>query len=484
MTQLFGKFFRICIAIYVFMFAYQWWQPAPDLFVKADQTHAVPESGVHFLGDATFTDKSGIRKTDQHIWNQIFSTIKSAEHTIFLNLFLFNDFQGPAPETLRPLARELTDTLVAKKAGNKHVGMIVITDPQNTAHEGITSPQFEYLKKAGIFIITTDMGIFPDSNLWWSAFWRPFISWWGNSTDGGWLPHPFQQNGEKVTLRSWFAFLNFKANERNLIVADEPIIRGGKNVGQKMVTIVSSGSAADAKSADDNVALKLDDQIWQDVFQTEAFVAEYSGAGLPSYNTGVMNDATGTLNVTLLREKHIRDSVLRLLREAGRDDTVDLMLLRLSDRMVIAALSDAANRGAHIRIILDPNNKGRGIPNRPVAKELRWKTGEDIQIRWCDTHGEECSAKFMVGKTASSTFLLLGSADFTRRDIGGYNLEADVLAEKNKEFSAWKDAETYFNRFWNNTDGNFTAPYQQHEDSSLWRSPLSRMMERTGLSSF
>jgi hypothetical protein len=90
----------------------------------------------------------------------------------------------------------------------------------------------------------------------------------------------------------------------------------------------------------------------------------------------------------------------------------------------------------------------------------------------------------MMGKFATSSMLLVGSANFTRRNIGGYNLEASILVEGDKDFTAWKDAEVYFERLWNNTNGQFTVGYNQYEDVSLWKAPLYRMMERTGLSSF
>jgi hypothetical protein len=90
----------------------------------------------------------------------------------------------------------------------------------------------------------------------------------------------------------------------------------------------------------------------------------------------------------------------------------------------------------------------------------------------------------MMGKFATSRILLIGSANFTRRNIGGYNLEASILAEGDKDFTAWKDAEVYFERLWSNTNGQFTLNYARYEDTSLWKAPLYRMMERTGLSSF
>lgn len=63
-----------------------------------------------------------------------------------------------------------------------------------------------------------------------------------------------------------------------------------------------------------------------------------------------------------------------------------------SDRDIINALTNAADRGVNIKILMDPNKDafGRtkdGTPNRQVASELH-KHG--IKIRWCNTYGEQC----------------------------------------------------------------------------------------------
>jgi hypothetical protein len=272
-------------------------------------------------------------------------------------------------------------------------------------------------------------------------------------------------------------------------VADEPIRKGKTVVGQKMVTIVTSANPHDAGSADHNVALKVDDHLWKDAIESETLVAKFSDAGLPLYNVGEVNDADGTLAVALYREKLIKKKALELINQMQGGDTLDLFLFTLADRDIIKAIIAATKRKVEVRLILDPNKEEfgfakNGIPNLPVAKELLDKSGDDLVIRWCDTHGETCNAKFLLGKTATSTFLLLGSADFTRRGSAGYNLVTDVLAEGSKEFPAWVDAEKFFLRYWNNETGQFTTVYEQYRDTTWWKSSLYRMMERTHLNTF
>ncbi|HCD06420.1 MAG TPA: phospholipase, partial [Methylophaga sp.] len=72
--------------------------------------------------------------------------------------------------------------------------------------------------------------------------------------------------------------------------------------------------------------------------------------------------------------------------------------------------------GVRLRVLLDPNKDafGReknGVPNRPVAHELM-QAG--ATVRWCDTHGEQCHAKWLMHRGAEGqSMMLLGSTNLT-----------------------------------------------------------------------
>ena len=489
MTHLFGNILKICIGVYVFFFAYEWWHPMPDELLHAPIIYHVPDAGLHFYADTSYIDKSGVRVLDQHIWEQIEKIISKAKHTVTLDMFLYNDFQGNAPETARKLSQELTDALVAKKQTEKHIAIALITDPINTVYGGVVSPYFTKLTASGIAVIETDLTILPDSNVPWSAAWHPFISWMGNSTSGGWLPHPFDANGGKVTLRSWASLLNMKANHRKLLIADQPIV-SGKNTGkQKMISLVTSSNPHDGSGANGNVAIQADDAIWRDIISSERAVAQLSGAGLPAYENAETVDAEGNVSLSLLREAAIKTKVLELITNAKTGDNLNLVMFYLSEREIVGALIAASNRGVNVRIILDPNNNAfgfdkNGIPNQPVAKEMKRSSNDTIGVRWCVTQGEQCHAKLFFGSTATTSFMMLGSANFTRRNLGGFNLESDLYAESPVRFGAWNDASKYFEKMWANTGGTYTEDFRMHDDDTLWKSSVYRVMEWTGISTF
>ncbi len=80
--------------------------------------------------------------------------------------------------------------------------------------------------------------------------------------------------------------------------------------------------------------------------------------------------------------------------------------------------------------------------------------------------------------------MIVGSANFTRRNIDGFNLETNIIASSNVPFTAWSDGEKYFDRLWSNKNGTFTTEYKTYEDDTMWKSWMYRMMERTGMSTF
>lgn len=486
MSGILKKIVRYTLVIAVFVGAYQSWKPMPEVLARPSPSRSVPTESVTFLSDVTRLNDAGEREVEQEIWDEIFSLIDHAEHFILLDMFLFNDFQGSSPETTRALSSELVEHLVARKAAIPDIAISLVTDPINTVYGGVHSEQIAALEGAGINVIFTDLGTLRDSNLLWSAFWRPFFSWAKNSTTQGWLPHPFDADGGKVTLRSWLALMNFKANHRKLIVADIPV-KGTDAV--KFATIVTSSNPHDGSSAHGNIAIRVDDLIWQDVISTEGTIAILANDDLAYYNALEHADESGPLRVTLLREEWIRKKALELIGNAEEGERIDLAMFYLSDRKIVRAIRAADARGVVFRLLLDPNKDAfgfekNGIPNRPVARELVKASGGDITVRWCDTHGEQCHAKLMTGVSAGTYFLLGGSANFTGRNIGGYNLEADLLVEGDDAFPAWEGARKYFERLWSNADGSYSVDYEIYADKTIWKPSLYRLMERTGLSSF
>ncbi len=472
MAQLAMRILKIFLIIYVFFFAYEWWRPLPEDMAKIASSYTVPDKGVRFFADLDKKDKQGNYTLAKVIETRYRELLSGAQHMVLMG-------EEYVPEQSSSTAMTL---LAEKHAKDKHVAMSVITDELSSRYGGIHSEALAAQRANGTLVIESDMNAMPDSNLFYTSIWRPFFSWWGNSPKGGWLSDPIAKNTQQFSLRSWMEFFNMKTNESHFLFADMP---SGKSV--KLVALFSSSDISSPRGSTGAVALEVDDKVWSELIRKERTIANISGGGLPSYSGSDIEDASGTLRATMLDTAHIHDKLISLISEMKQNDHLDIAAQFISDRDIIKALKDAANHNVIIRIVLDPNNEVLGhqlygMPNRPAAKELVTGTSGGVTIRWCDPRALPCESRMMIGKTASSTFLVVGSADFTRRDTKGYNIESVVLVEGLKDFTAAKDAGAYYSKIWANDGGDYTVPYDAFADDSIWRSSVYRMMERTGFS--
>jgi phosphatidylserine/phosphatidylglycerophosphate/cardiolipin synthase-like enzyme len=448
-------------------------KPLPEGLSYAGDPHPVRD--VRFLADLTYVDAAGKRHMEQAIFDELFAMIDSAERFILVDMFLFNPYQGAVREEHRLLSSELTERLIRQKRRHRGMQILVITDPINTLYGGMDAPHLERLEQAGIPVTFTHLPTLRDSNPLYSSIWRTFLAHWGNSS-GGWLPNPIGEG--RVTLRSYLTLMNFKANHRKVAIADQ---------GEGYTALVTSANPHDASSAHGNVALRFGGPAVADVLETEKAVLAFSDGPVPDVDIPT-DSQPGEASLRVLTEGAIERAVLDLAGNAGAGERLDVAVFYLSDRDVVKALLEAHERGVQLRVLLDPNKDafGRtknGVPNRQTAHELH---AAGVPVRWCDTHGEQCHAKFLLARDGEGRGkLLLGSANFTRRNIEDYNLETNVLLEASMEHQALGNAARWFETRWRNTpERRFSVDYDVYADESPWRLIQYRVMEATGLSTF
>ncbi|HSN54631.1 MAG TPA: phospholipase D-like domain-containing protein [Candidatus Sulfomarinibacteraceae bacterium] len=462
------------------------WQtvkPLPADLVFAGAPVLVAGSDLRFLVDLTFRDRDDRPVHEQEIFDRLFELVAGARRLLVLDLFLLNDHLGPDGACLRPLSSELTGALLEARRRAPDMPVVLLTDPINDLYGGDPSPQLAELRAAGVQVVATDLVRLRDSNPLYSAVWRLLFSWWGNSADGGWLPNPLDASGRAVGLRTYLRMANFKANHRKVVLAD---------AGPRWHTLVTSANPHDASSAHSNVALEVASAgLARQVYAAEMEVLRLSGGTPPFAELPVLggSDPGGDHRVAYLTESAVRDRVLELLGAAGSGDEVDLAMFYLSHRGVLEALVEAARRGAWVRLVLDPNRDAfghakSGIPNRQSAERLARDGGGGIAIRWYATHGEQFHTKMLAVRTEHSVDAVLGSTNFTRRNLDDYNLEASlwVHAPRGSDFD--RELRLYVDRIWTNHDGAFTLPYAAFRDTSRLRRLAAWLQETTGLGTF
>lgn len=437
-----------------------------------------PARDVAFLSDTTYTNAAGERRTSQAIFDEILRVVQGAERLLVLDMFLFSDFAGEPGDGHQPLSRQLTQALIGQKRAHPDLQVVVISDPVNTVYGSRWPAHFERLEAAGIQVIVTDLERLRDPNPLWSGFWRICCQWITPRPGNGWLPNPLGDG--RIAASSWMRLLNFKANHRKTVIADD---------GDRWVGLVTSANPHDASSRHGNVALRFAGQSAVDLLATEQAVAALSGVepafslprepSLPDMDEG---------RLRILTEGRVRAATLQLLDSAQPGDRLDLAMFYLSHREVIEALKRAQFRGVILRVLLDPNHDafGRqknGIPNRPVSTELD-RAG--IPVRWCLTSGEQCHSKFLLHRDQEGHgTLLLGSSNFTRRNLDNFNLETNVEWRTDTHHPAMRDAQRFFDARWGNGRGNhYSLPFEAFADDSTWRYWRYRFMEASGLSTF
>jgi phosphatidylserine/phosphatidylglycerophosphate/cardiolipin synthase-like enzyme len=433
---------------------------------------------MEFLFDLTYQDQ-GRSVSDQVIFDRVFSMIDEAEEFVVIDMFFFDGEHG-GERDYRPLASELTDHLVARKSAVPGLEAVFITDEINNFYGAYTSSEIEQLRAAGIRVLTTNLSRLRDSNPVYSAGWRMTVGWWGTA-GFGWLPHPFSSTGRRVTARSYLKVLNFKANHRKLVVTDKECL-------------VASANPHDASSFHSNIAFAGSGPICADVLAAEQAVASFSGGaaeGWPVFQRDPGPAADGAENgtVQLVTEGKILAALLEDLRTVGAGDQVDLAMFYLSERQVVEALLAANERGARVRMVLDSNKDsfGRekgGIPNRQVAGELVARSHGRIAVRWYDTQGEQFHTKMVLITRGDSVTILGGSANLTRRNIGDFNLEANLRFVLPRRAPMAEATAAYFERIFGNQDAAFTVPFEAYRYDGWFKRVRYRIEEFTGFCSY
>lgn len=474
--RIFGYAAAILALLYLSTGAFHLYKPLPDGLDVA--TPWRPVHHIEFLADSTWIDESGRQHTEREIFDGAFAMIEQAHSRVVTDFFLVNQFAGSASGDHRPLSRQFVDHLVERRKEPPEIEAVLITDPFNTLYGGVSQDLFDDLRSADVSVIETDLTRLRDSNPVWSAAWRICCQWFGNSVENGWLPNPVGDT--EVGLRTYLRLANFKANHRKTLVADTP---GGWS------GLVTSANPHDASSRHDNVAIQFTGPSALDLLDTELAVARFSGGSgisVPAADDALQPDSP--LEIRILTESRIRDAALEMINQAGRGDRLDLLMFYLSHRGIIRAFKRAAERGVDVRVLLDPNEdafgrKKNGIPNRQVAMEL---TRAGIPVRWCNTRGEQCHGKMLIRYDGTGDVeLLVGSANFTRRNLDNFNLETNVEVRADAGTPVMEQVSTFFEVRWNNEpDRIHSLPYEAHADHSRLRYWRYRFMEATGLSTF
>ncbi len=490
----------------------------PPGFCQQSAPVPVTAGDLRLLVDSTATDTNTQQRViRQQIFDALLAMIRDAQSFVYVDFFLWNSWQGSIPETHRPLASELAEALLQKKAAQPGIAILAMTDPINRSYCCAEEAFYTRLATNGIPVVFTDLDRLPDSNLVYAGPAR-FWGWIAHHVPGlrGWLGRPRRPNvfGADLPKMSWDqvgALLQFKANHRKVAITD--------TAGGQLKLLVTSFNPADGSSAHNNLGLEITGPLAHAALTSELACVEWSAqpswhvleAAPGDWSRAVADiraaadkavppaatnaPAAATATAEWLTEGAIRAAAQGLIDRAASGDLIRLAMFYLSDENLVRSLKEAAESGATVRIILDANRNafGRtknGIPNRVVAADLvkfARDAGVNLEVRWAVTVQEQFHPKAVSvsNPQTGKCELLLGSANWTRRNLHNLNMEADVLVTG--EPGIVSQYNEYFDGLWGNRDGlQRTCAYDElgAGGAGFWKRFLYRLQENWGAGTF
>ncbi len=352
---------------------------------------------------------------------------------------------------LSPVGAEPAQHLLARKHTRPNLKIVLVTDPANEAFGGTPSHTLASLEEAGIMVARVRLDRLRDSNPMYSGLWRLAFGWWSD---------PFDETPGQATLPAWSRMQNFKADQRQLVVADDG----------------SGGWTAVIAPAASPAALTLRGPLARAIVASELQVAAWSTDDdrLPSPPPTAAR-GVGSIDARFLTEGGIEGALLDAVAAAGSGDRISIAVDIFSERRLIAAALQAAVRGARLQVLLARNR----IPNQAVADELRRDGGGRVEVHWSASEPAAAHPSLLVVQHRTDLWMNWSFAKFTRRNLDDLNLEAGVELRMPARSAPARAATGYFASAWSNS-----TPDAGDADDSLMDYWRYRFAEATGLSSF
>ena len=350
-----------------------------------------------------------------------------------------------------PVTRELAQRLLARKHLRPHLKIVLVTDPANEAFGGSPAQMLTSLERAGVIVARVRLDRLRDSNPLYSGLWRLAFGWWSD---------PFDETPGRATLPALARSRNSKSDQRQLVVADDG--SGGWNA-----IIAPAGATA---------SLTLRGPLARAIIAGELQVAAWSTDDDRLPVSPSMDDrGVGSIDARFLTEGAIESALFDAIGAAGSGDRLGIAVENFSERRLIAAALRAAARGASLQVLLARNRE----PNQAVADELLRSGGGRIEIRWYLGSDAASLPKLLLFRHGDDMWMNLGTANYTRRNLGDLNLAASVELRLPMRAMAARAATEFFSETWSVAAVN--PGFAPASAADYWH---YRFAEASGLSSF
>lgn len=421
-----------------------------------------------FFYDLTYL-KNNNRNHEMNIFDEEMKLINEAEKFLIIDLFLFNDEYNRDVEYPNQVEK-MTDLLIAKKKENADMPILFVTDSINNFYGAYEQKNIKRLRENGIDVVVTDHDKMRDSNVFVSGGYRAYLKHFG--TDGPtWIRNFFQKDGPKVNLRSILKLANFKGNHRKVLISENN-------------AIIASANPHDPSAYHENVGVKFKGKPMEDLIESELIFFENAPEIIKNYRAEEVAESDEKLRI--ISEGEIKKAMMDNIEKAESGDKINVGVFYISEFEVLRALGNASERGVDVKIIADLNKDAFGLekngtPNRPALTELK-EDFPKLEIKFYNTSGEQYHSKMIYFENENrENVAILGSANFTRRNLDDFNLETDVEIMMNENSKIDEEIKNYFARIWNNEDAEYTVPLEENKEEGLFLRTIWKVQEKTGL---
>lgn len=439
--------------LYIAVIVWQTFKPLPEGISSAGDLHAVEQ--VEMIYDLSYAqDKEGTEtESELRIFNEIYDMIDEAEEFIVIDLFLFDNYNDQDMD-FPAVAETLTDHLLDKKEEDPDFPIYFITDPLNYGYGSYENQFLGTLEDEGVEVITTDLDKLRDSTPLYSGFYRVIFQWF-DAGGKGWVPNGMSSDAPDLTVSSYLKMMNIKANHRKAIITEQE-------------ALISSANPHNASGFHGNMAFKVSGPILNDILEAEEAASKMSGG--PELPRVEAEEQQGEYQVQYVTEGKILDALLQDFEKAKKGDRIRLAMFYVAESDIVEALTEAANRGVEVQLILDPNqnafgNEKTGLPNRPVVNEMLEESDDQVQVRWYNTVIGQFHTKTIMIETAEETIISGGAANYTERALDNYNLENNIRIIAPNDSELTDNMNTYFDRLWENEDALYTLDTEEYQDT-------------------
>lgn len=421
-----------------------------------------------FIYDLTYT-KDQKRIHEININKEEIEIIKNAKKFLLIDFFLYNDEYDKKLSAYPAQVEQMTNLLIEKKKENPHMPILFVTDPINNFYGAYEQKYLKKLRENGIELVITGLNKMRDSNPIISGSYRAYIKYLGT---GGktYINNFFKKDGPKINVRAILKLLNFKANHRKILVSENK-------------ALVASANPHDPSAFHSNVACIFTGKAIEDLIKSESIFFDKMPDTIKNYKAVYIKNSNEELRI--ISEGEIFNALYKNINETKAKDQIKIGIFYLSEFRILKALGQASDRGVDVKIIADLNKdafgiKKNGCPNRSALSELK-KEHPKINIRWYKTTGEQFHTKIAYfSYKDKEPRIILGSANFTRRNLDNFNLETDVEIKMNKNSALISKFENYYDRIWNNIGGEYTQDFESGLDKNIFLRFIWKVQEKTG----